>query len=244
MKTYAEIAALVRSRSPFPLDETERLIRTAFPTPRTVRFLCRHYQADRLAVLDVGCGFGQHLVHFGPGSVGLDAVERNVGFVRALGYEAVLANIEDGLPELERRFQAVFAANLLEHLVAPHLFLLRLHRILEPNGLVFIHVPTIPPLPLLDRLIKKAIGHNGYKAAEHIYAFTPRIGAFILERAGFSLLDSAFVAVRDHPVLRWGEPLFRELGISVMLVARRDPDFTYPEKRVEAFTPSFVRQGA
>ena len=58
--------------------------------------------------------------------------------------------------------------------------------------------------------------------------------------AGFAVIDRAFVAVRDHPVLRWGEPLFREVGISVTLVGRRDPAFAYPEKRVQAFTPSFM----
>lgn len=240
MRSYAEIAALVRARSPLPPDETERLIRTTFVPSRAVRFLCRHYAADQRAVLDIGCGYGQHLLHFGAGSVGLDALERNVQFVRALGCEAVLANVEDGFPEFDRLFDAVFASNLLEHLVAPHLFLLRLHRLLKPDGLAFIHVPTIPPLPILDRLIKRVIGHNGYLASEHIYAFTPRVAQFIMERAGFTVLDSAFVAARDHPLLRWGEPLFREIGISVMLVGRRDPNFVYPEKRVQAFTPRFM----
>ena len=242
MKTHAQVAALVRERSPLPVEETERLIRTSFAPPRVVRFLCRHYGADRLAVLDVGCGRGEHLVHFGPGSVGLDAIEQNVAFVRALGYPAVLANVEDGFPPFERPFDAVFAANLLEHLVAPHLFFLRLHALLKPDGLAFIHVPTIPPLPIVDRLVKRAIGHNGYQAAEHIYAFTPRVGAFIMERAGFKVIDRAFVAVRDHPVLRWGEPLFREVGISVTLVGRRDPAFVYPEKRVQTFTPGFMAE--
>lgn len=242
MKTHAQVAALVRERSPLPAVETERLIRSSFAPPRVVRFLCRHYRADRLAVLDVGCGRGEHLVYFGPGSVGLDAIERNVAFVRALGYPAVLANVEDGFPPFERPFEAVFAANLLEHLVAPHLFFLRLHALLKPDGLAFIHVPTIPPLPVLDRLIKRAIGHNGYQAAEHIYAFTPRVGAFIMERAGFRVIDRAFVAARDHPLLRWCEPLFREAGISVTLVGRRDPTFVYPEKRVQAFTPGFMER--
>ena len=173
MKSYAEVAALVRSRSPLPSEETERLIRTSFVLARNVRFVCRHYRADRLRVLDIGCGYGQHLVHFGPGSVGVDAVQRNVDFVRALGCEALLANVEDGLPNFERPFEAAFASNLLEHLVSPHLFLLRLHKLLVPDGLIFLHVPTIPPLPLLDRLVKLVIGHNGYRASEHIYAFTP-----------------------------------------------------------------------
>ena len=84
MRSASEVAELVRQRSPLSADETERLIRTSFAPARAVRFLCRHYAADRLAVLDIGCGYGQHLVHFGPGSVGLDAIERNVAFVRAL----------------------------------------------------------------------------------------------------------------------------------------------------------------
>jgi SAM-dependent methyltransferase len=240
MKSQPEIAALVRSRSPLPPDETERLIRSSFLPPRAVRFVCRHYGADRSAVLDIGCSYGQQLIHFGPGSVGLDAIESNIRFVRALGYEGVLANVEDGFPDFGRRFEAIFSSNLLEHLVAPHLFLLRLHTLLEPDGLAFIHVPTIPPFPLFDRLIKRAIGHNGYLASEHINAFTPRVGAFMLERAGFKVLDRAFVAARDHTLLRWGEPLLVELGISVMLVAQRDPTFVYPEKRVAAFTPGFM----
>jgi SAM-dependent methyltransferase len=240
MKTQAQIAALVRERSPLSPDETERLLRTSFAPARAVHFLCRHYAADRLAVLDIGCGYGQHLVHFGPGSIGLDVIERNVEFVRALGLSAVLGNVEDGFPQFEQPFDAVFASNLLEHLVAPHLFLLRLHQLLKPDGLAFIHVPTIPPLPLLDRVVRRAIGHNGYRASEHIYAFTPRVGEFLLQRAGFIVVDSAFVAVRDHPILKWGEPLFREIGISVMLVGRRDPAFRYPEKRVQTFTPTFM----
>lgn len=161
-------------------------------------------------------------------------------FCRALGLDAHLANVEDGLPDLERRFDAVFCSNLLEHLVAPHLFLLRLHAQLEAHGHLFIHVPTIPPLPIVDRLIKRAIGHNGYQASEHINAFTPRTLRFTLERAGFVVDDLVFVGARGHPLLGWGEPLFRELGISALAVARRDPSFRYPEKRVAAFAPRFA----
>ena len=45
------------------------------PPTRAVRFLCSEYDAGKLAVLDVGCGRGDHLAYFGPGSLGLDAVE-------------------------------------------------------------------------------------------------------------------------------------------------------------------------
>jgi SAM-dependent methyltransferase len=240
MRSPEDVAALVRARSPLPPDETERVLRSFFVPSRAVRFVCEAHAADRLAVLDIGCGYGQHLLQFGSGSAGIDAVERNVTFCRALGLDAVVANAEDGLPDFGRLFDAIFCSNLLEHLIAPHLFLLRLHERLAERGRIFIHVPTMPPLPILDRLIRRVIGHNGYRASEHINAFTPRTLAFTLERAGFVVEDVVFVGARGHPALRWGEPIFRELGISALAVARRDPTFTYPEKRVAAFAPRFA----
>ena len=240
MRTSEEVARLVRARSPLPPDETERLLRDFFVPARAVRFVCDTHGLDQRPVLDIGCSHGQHLMHFGAGSAGIDAVERNVDFCRALGFDVALANVEDGLPDFGRRFDAVFCSNLLEHLVAPHLFLLRLHALLNPGGRLFIHVPTMPPFPLVDRLLKRAIGHNGYLASEHINAFTPRTLAFTVERAGYVVEDVAFPGARGRRLLRLGEPIFRELGITAMAVARPNPGFQYPEKRVEAFAPRFA----
>jgi SAM-dependent methyltransferase len=240
MRSPEEVAQFVRERSPLPVDETERLLRDFFVPSRAVRFVCAAHHLDRTSVLDVGCSHGQHLVQFGPGSVGIDAVESNVAFCRALGFDVRLANVEDGLPDLGRRFEAIYASNLLEHLVAPHLFLLRLHALLESNGRLFIHVPTMPPLPIVDRLIKRTIGHNGYLASEHINAFTPRTLAFTVERAGYVVEDVVFVGARGRRLLGLGEPIFRELGITAMAVARPNPSFQYPAKRVEAFAPRFA----
>jgi SAM-dependent methyltransferase len=240
MRSAEEVARLVRARSPLPPEETERVLRGFFVPSRAVRFVCEAHQGDRLAVLDIGCGYGQHLVQFGPGSAGVDAIEGNVRFCQALGLEAAVANVEDGLPSFGRTFDGAFCSNLLEHLVAPHLFLLRVREQLHERGRLFIHVPTVPPLPIVDRVVKRAIGHNGYLASEHINAFTPRTLAFTLARAGFIVEDQVFVAARGHPLLRWGEPLFRELGISVLAVARPDPAFRYSAKRVSAFAPEFA----
>jgi SAM-dependent methyltransferase len=202
-----------------------------------VRFLCASYGADRKRVLDVGCGYGQHLVHFGPGSAGIDIQDRNVEFVRALGYQVEQINIEDALPEFAEPFDAIFCSNIMEHLVSPHLFLMRVRDLIKPGGSLIIHIPTIPPVPLLDTVIRRAIGHNGYQASEHLHAYTPRSAAFMLERAGYRTIDSAFVAARNRPMLRWAEPILREIGISVTLVARPVAGFAYADKRDPIFTP-------
>jgi len=103
-------------------------------------------------------------------------------------------------------------------------------------------VPTIPPARPLDWLIKRVVGHNGYMAAEHIYAFTPRTAEFMVQRAGYTVLETAFVAARGRSFLRPLEPIFKEIGISALVVARRDPKFAYPEKRVRQFTPSYMER--
>jgi SAM-dependent methyltransferase len=240
MRSSEEVARLVRAQSPLSPDETERLLGDFFVPSRAMRFVCDAHGLDQRAVLDIGCSFGQHLVHFGSGSAGIDAIPRNVEFCRALGFDVTLANVEDGLPDFGRRFDAIYSSNLLEHLVAPHLFLLRLHALLKPDGRLFVHVPTVPPLPIVDRLLKRVIGHNGYLASEHINAFTPRTLAFTIQRAGFQVDDVAFVGARGRGLLSLGEPIFRELGITAMAVARPAPAFQYPEKRVEAFEPHFA----
>src|SRR4030095_12817774 len=89
MRSSEEVSRLVRARSPLPPAETERVIRGFFVPARAVGFVCETHDLGRKAVLDIGCSHGQHLMHFGPGSAGIDAVERNVEFSRALGFQTV-----------------------------------------------------------------------------------------------------------------------------------------------------------
>ena len=101
------------------------------------------------------------------------------------------------------------------------------------------------PLVFRTRALKQFGALDLAQRAQAVVANVPRdllsrTAAFLLERAGFKVVDSAFVALRDHPLLKWSEPIGREIGISVMLVGERDASFSYPEKRATFFTPKFM----
>src|SRR5947207_3082414 len=88
--------------------------------PRRVRFAIRHYGLSAARVLDVGCGKGDHLAHFGPGSVGLELSEHAAEEGRRRGLDIRRWNFLDGIPEeLGGRFDAVWASNLFEHVLRP-----------------------------------------------------------------------------------------------------------------------------
>jgi SAM-dependent methyltransferase len=230
----------VVERGCFDRAENERIYRKFFATvPRAFLRIVDRYRLGQERVLDVGCGYGHYLVHFGEGSLGLDANEKSRGFARSLGLEVLFCNVEEEVPVPDSSFQAVWCANLIEHLVAPHLLLSRLHRALRPGGLLVAKVPVIPPWPVQAgaRLLGRPLGHE---AEEHINAFTPATFVFTIERAGFKVVESVSIELGSRVLQAATVPLTRRIGASVTVVARKDRGFVYPEKRLEAFDPKWL----
>lgn len=224
----------------FDREENERIFRKFFATvPRSFLRIVDRYGLGGKRVADVGCGYGHYLIHFGSGSLGLDANESSRRFARSIGLEVVECNVEESVPLEPASFEAAWCANLLEHLVAPHLLLARLHRTLAPGGLLVAKVPVIPPWPVRQgaRLLRRPLG---FEASEHINAFTPASFAFAVERAGFRIAESVSIVLGNALLQIATVPVTRRLGASVTVVARKDPNFTYPEKRLEAFDPGWM----
>ncbi|MGI5836628.1 MAG: class I SAM-dependent methyltransferase [Chloroflexota bacterium] len=224
----------------FDRSENERIFRKFFATvPISFLQIVERYNLGKRRVVDVGCGYGHYLIHFGPGSIGLDANERSRQFAQSIGLDVVDCNVEDAIPLAPESFEAVWCANLLEHLVAPHLLLNRLHRILASDGLLIAKVPVIPPWFVREgvRLLRRPLG---YEASEHINAYTPATFAFSLDRAGFRVLESVSIAFRNPFLQTVTAPLTRRWGASITIVARKDPTFVYPDKRLDSFDPSWM----
>src|SRR5512133_3222242 len=97
----------------FDRAENERIYRKFFATvPRSFLYLVEKYGLGRKRTVDVGCGYGHYLIHFGPGSMGLDANEKSEAFARSVGLEVVDCNVEEGVPLEAESFDAVWCANL------------------------------------------------------------------------------------------------------------------------------------
>jgi SAM-dependent methyltransferase len=99
----------------------------------------RHFRADA-AVLDVGCGTAWLANHF-PNYTGIDGSPEMVAAARKAGHEVLEANVGEGLPFEDGRFDGVILKDLLEHLEEPMRVAREALRVLKPGGTVFASAP-------------------------------------------------------------------------------------------------------
>ena len=230
----ARVRALVRARSPLAPDETERVIAAEFGAmPPIVAYLRARFGFGARRVLEVGSHFGRHLSYWGAGSEGIDARPAAARFTTALGFPTRVLNVEDGFGSLSPgAFDAVHSNNLLEHLVAPHLFLLRVHRLLAAGGVLVVGHPVVPRA----RRLWEAGGIRGWAAAEHVSFFTPATVRLTCERAGFEVVEQL------APALLRLHPRAARLGVGWLpgcySICRKRPAFRYDAKRDPVFDPT------
>jgi len=237
-KKHSEIKELIRKRSPFNKQETDRILNGNFATiPAEVKILVQKYQFGKKTVLDVGCEYGQSFLYWSENSEGIEIRDRAIRFLKALNKTVHKLNVEDEfLDPRVKKFDAVFNNNLIEHLVSPHLFLARAYSILKPGGILAIGHPIIPPL--LFRKLWKLFGYHGWLGVEHINFFTPETAKLTLERAGFRIKEQYFPkASQMHPTLG---KICAPTGIRLLSICQRVDNFKYPSKRLSEFDPSWA----
>lgn len=217
-----QIRNFIREKSPYETNETERILAKFFSKePRLVRILKKNHNFDAKKVLDIGSSYGQSLLHWGKGSAGFDVSEHFISFLQSLGQTVYTGNVEDGFSDVpSQHFEAVFTNNLLEHLVSPHLFLVRLRNVLASNGLLAIGHPVVPPWPI--NICWKTLGFSGWLASEHINFFTPATVKLFLERSGFQVVKQYSVSVH------------------CLSVCRKVDTYSYPPRRLQEFDPSWA----
>jgi 2-polyprenyl-6-hydroxyphenyl methylase/3-demethylubiquinone-9 3-methyltransferase len=131
-----------------------------------------HLPLADLRLLDIGCGGGliaEPLARLGASVVGIDAARRNVETAR---HHAALSDLAvdyrhqsaEALAEENELFDAVFALELVEHVVAPADFLKTCARLVKPSGLIFVAT--------LNRSVKAYA--FAIVAAEYLLRWLPR----------------------------------------------------------------------
>ncbi len=199
----------------------------------------RKYNLNNKKVLDIGSAWGEFLVHFGPGSKGIEVLPESVKFSKSIGLNVDEYNFEDEWRERPESFDAVWCSNVLEHVVAPHLLLRRFHDALKPDGLIFIRVPTIPSNWFYIKLNRLLLGFLGYEAVQHINAFTRKTIEFTIERAGFKIIESNIFIPENKTLNAIFNLLLKDATSFITVVGRKVP-FGYDQKRPEIHNPKWL----
>ncbi|MEE9365665.1 MAG: class I SAM-dependent methyltransferase [Dehalococcoidales bacterium] len=207
----------------------ERFFRGSIERNKRLRYFV---DLEAKNVLDVGCSYGNWLIHFPQDSMGVEIQPKMIQFARSLGLKVISANVEDVIPIESSSFDIVHCRDVLEHFVAPHKVLREIYRVLRDNGKVVIGVPNMDS-PLL----------KGWKATSHLYSYNKKSLSFLLERSGFRVIR-AFVMGRRLPnVLSFliYEKLLPGRAFNLNVVAHKEPDFKYHSKKLDIFTPSWMK---
>jgi 2-polyprenyl-3-methyl-5-hydroxy-6-metoxy-1,4-benzoquinol methylase len=154
---------------------------TSQASSKTFQNIIRTYGLDNKSVFDIGCSYGEHLINFGPGSYGITMKTIEVEYGRQKGLKIDLGNIEDQAFELDRKFDVVFANNILEHLYSPHHFLCGIKKYLKEDGIAIIGVPCVPAIRALIGLRK----FNGSLSHHHINFYNKFTLGKTVERSGW-----------------------------------------------------------
>jgi 2-polyprenyl-6-hydroxyphenyl methylase/3-demethylubiquinone-9 3-methyltransferase len=185
----------------------------------------RGLNLERAALLDVGCGAGlaaEALARLGYDVLGIDAAAAPIAAAKAhapaglpLAYRQ--ASAEDLLTE-GRRFGAVTALEVIEHVADPGAFVATLARLLAPGGALFISTLNRTPVSFLTAKLGAEYVLRLLPAGTHDYRrfVTPPELAAQCRAAG--LLVTGLTGLR--PSLTGGWHTGRDLSVNYLVCAQ------------------------
>jgi SAM-dependent methyltransferase len=138
-------------------------------------------------LLDVGCGSGSFLQiaqSCGWTVMGVEPDPKAVAYGREQGLNIVQGSIElfEGQ---ESMFDVITLSHVIEHVHDPVALLRSCHRLLKPNGQIWLETPNI------DSLGHSRYGRDwhGLDPPRHLVLFDPQSLIMALHRAGFNKID-------------------------------------------------------
>ena len=143
-------------------------------------------------ILDVGCGGGGYLYRlkqWGWDAYGVEPNEIGVKQARSLGLNVAHGMVEDGRFENDF-FDVIRLSNVVEHLPNPKMVFQEIHRILKPNGIVYITVHNT------RSMVFWLFRENWYAldAPRHVISYSPKTLNVLAEATGFEVVRQNFAA--------------------------------------------------
>jgi 2-polyprenyl-3-methyl-5-hydroxy-6-metoxy-1,4-benzoquinol methylase len=205
--------------------------RTERPIVDRVSYLCELVAGK--SVLDIGVvehtrdavrsqdWLHGHLKRNAARCLGVDVLEEEVKYLRAHGYEVILADItRSPLPE---KFDVIIGGEVLEHVDAPGMFMKNCAAMLNPGGRLAI---TVPNPWYCNAIVKNCFGRYTFvDSADHVAWYDPSTLFELGQRHNFELERFAPIAVNDAKTLRAKllfslSPLLIRIGLSPQLFAK------------------------
>lgn len=205
------------------MDNTQLLLRMKkVADSRTFKNILTTYDLQNKKVLDIGCSYGEFLTHFGKDSLGLSVNPLEVAWGEQNNLNIKLGNIEESF-DTDETFDVIFANNLFEHMLAPHIFLIKIKKYLKPDGILILGVPCIPYLFPLT-IFKK---FNGYSSPAHVNFFVKHTLGLSVRYAGWNILSNRGFIFKN----KYMDHLADFICPHFYVTAHVDTDFAYDEKR-------------
>jgi SAM-dependent methyltransferase len=175
------------SKDPSPAELERQLANPTFALRR--RRLERVIGSRARRILEIGCGDGNFLATLR--RAGWDVQGQEFG----ADTSAIVAR-RHGIPmftgplesvSVEREFPVVAAYHVFEHIYHPAAWLKQVRQFVEPNGLLHLQVPNAASL---TRTVSGDVW-SGLVFPQHVYFYEPRTLQRVLDRSGFSVLETS-----------------------------------------------------
>lgn len=191
--------------------------------PRRCAFLLEHLGPEPKHVLDVGCATGYIsllLMHAGHRVTGIELNPQMAQEARDHGVDVLEHDLEEPLPLPTASVDAVHACEVLEHLFDTEGFLLELHRVLVPGGVLILSTPNLNSLAnrfrvLTGRSLPMWGAFPDDRHGTHVRVLNVAKVKELLHRTGFR--ETVLTGINQP---RWARPVDATPALSELLLVK------------------------
>lgn len=165
----------------------------------------RKQKTGPLRLMDLGCGSGlisAKIKELGFMVTGIDFSTVAVAKARQNGIDAKVGDLDQGIPEADKRYDLVVAGDLIEHVFDPISLLKEMNRVLKDDGYLIFSVPhDWSVMVRLRALIGRSYQEINYfrtGSCKHHTSFSNRLLKFMLRQSNFRVVGQYRITNIGH----------------------------------------------